>query len=125
MSFMCCHELKNVYYLGDVPQTEREVSSPMACEFTTNYRQEAAGWDQVEWGQHKHNIIAQFYDKGDVNGDNAVDLADAQAVLKHALKIEVLTEDMPVIAADVNRDAKVDLQDAQDILKMALKIVSF
>lgn len=61
---------------------------------------------------------------GDANGDSKVDLADAQLVLKAALKISTMsTQSMSEI--DVNDDSKVDLKDAQSVLKVALKISTF
>ena len=60
---------------------------------------------------------------GDVNGDSSVDLADANMVLKAALKIIPLTEDQKK-AADVDGKSGVDLADANMVLKAALKIIT-
>lgn len=61
---------------------------------------------------------------GDVNLDGKVELADAQLVLKAALKISSLNESQTK-NTDVDNNGKVELADAQKILKVALKIESF
>lgn len=60
---------------------------------------------------------------GDVNGNNKVDLGDAQLVLKSALKITTL-DSAKSKKADVNVDGQVNLTDAQLVLKYALKIIN-
>lgn len=60
---------------------------------------------------------------GDVNGDEKVDLSDAQIILKSALKLITLDESV-MKSADVNGDEKVNLSDAQLVLKYALKLIS-
>lgn len=59
--------------------------------------------------------------ESDVNGDNQVDLTDAQLVLKKALKI-TSGEGLNLLKMDANKDGTVDLNDAQLVLKRALKI---
>lgn len=65
---------------------------------------------------------------GDVDGDGAISLKDAQITLKMALKIELDASDMNILeadrrrTADVNSDGIIDLADAQKILKAALKL---
>lgn len=58
---------------------------------------------------------------GDVNRDDDINAVDALAVLKHAAKIEVLSEE-DLIRADLNEDEKIDAKDALEILKIAAKI---
>ena len=59
---------------------------------------------------------------GDEDDSKSVDLADAQLVLKAALKIDQLSE-TAMKAADVDGNGNVDLGDAQLVLKRALKII--
>lgn len=61
---------------------------------------------------------------GDIDGNGAVELSDAQKTLKAALMIEKLDETQTK-AADVDGNGTVELSDAQKILKVALKIESF
>lgn len=56
--------------------------------------------------------------KGDVNGDNKINAADAREALRASAKLEKLT-DKETSAADVNNDGKVTAADAREILKDA------
>lgn len=67
------------------------------------------------------SILAQRQ-SGDVDGNQLIDLKDAQAVLKIALKIKKPTDE-ELKYADVDQNGSVDLKDAQIILKKALKII--
>ena len=51
---------------------------------------------------------------GDVNGDNAVDISDANDVLQHYAGWQIAIN---LEAADVNCDGAVDISDANDILQ--------
>lgn len=59
---------------------------------------------------------------GDVNLNGKVEMDDAQAVLKAALKISSLAGE-GAVAADVNQDGEITLADAQLVLKKALRII--
>lgn len=59
---------------------------------------------------------------GDANADGAITLADAQMVLKAALKIDIIAEDGTII--DVQNISECNLEKAQLVLKAALKIIS-
>lgn len=61
------------------------------------------------------------YQSGDVNGDGKVNAEDALLVLKHAAKIDYITENRLIIA-DVDKSKKIDAVDALAILKIAAKI---
>lgn len=61
--------------------------------------------------------------KGDVNMDGSITLADAQLVLKFALKLASPSAQQTSLA-DVNNDSSVALNDAQLILKRSLKLIS-
>ena len=58
---------------------------------------------------------------GDVNGDQEVTLEDAALILKAALKIKALPEEVQAYA-DMNSNGRVELVDAQLVLRKALKI---
>lgn len=60
--------------------------------------------------------------KGDVDGNEKVDLQDAELALKAALKIITLDE-QGILAADVDNEAGITLKDVQLILKYALRII--
>ena len=63
--------------------------------------------------------IAPQYKKGDVNGDERVNAADATLILKHA--VELITLDSEQLdRADVNGDGRVNAADATLILKMSV-----
>lgn len=59
--------------------------------------------------------------KGDVNFDEKVNATDALAVLKHAAKIESLSQESEAVA-DVEADNSIDAKDALAILKIAAKV---
>ena len=59
--------------------------------------------------------------KGDVDKDGKVSLSDVTVVLKMALNIEKVTDEI-LPYADVDNSGKVDLKDAQLALKLALNI---
>lgn len=58
---------------------------------------------------------------GDVNFDDIVDAADALLILKHAAKLEILTEKQ-LNVSDLNKDLITDASDALNVLKIATKI---
>ena len=68
----------------------------------------------------------QTFLRGDVDGNGAIELVDAQKTLKYALKIE--HPDAGILganklkAADVDENGSIELADAQKILKAALKL---
>lgn len=59
---------------------------------------------------------------GDVNGNGAVDTADAALLLKYAAELTELSEDS-LEAADVNRDQKADTTDVTRILKFSAELI--
>lgn len=59
---------------------------------------------------------------GDVDGNGQVELKDAQAALKAALKIDELNAEQTILT-DVDGSGQVELKDAQLILQHALKII--
>lgn len=61
------------------------------------------------------------FEAGDVNCDKAVNAKDALEVLKHAAKLDMLTEEK-ITRADVEADEKIDAKDALAILKIAAKL---
>lgn len=67
------------------------------------------------------NPPAPEYKPGDADKNGKVDLADAQKVLRVALKIDTIDE-IGLLSADVDGDQFITLTDAQKILRAALKI---
>lgn len=74
-----------------------------------------------EWETLWLECVNRMY--GDLDGNKKVELADAQIVLKSALKI-INIEAIKSKSADVDANGKIELSDAQKILKYALKIIS-
>ena len=58
---------------------------------------------------------------GDVNGDAKVNLTDAKLILKHIVKLNLLTGDMLKVA-DNNNDNKINLTDAKRVLKIIVHL---
>ena len=58
-------------------------------------------------------------ERGDVNGDGAVDLLDLVEIVNHILGSQILTGD-PLWAADCNNDGEIDLLDLVSIVKVIL-----
>lgn len=109
LTFMGCHHLEKVYYMGDAPQI-RQGSLPLD-KFTSYYLAGTAGWDEIEWNGLAHEQKEQFYEKGDANHDGVKDLHDAQQVLKWALNLGV-PDALQKLAADMDGDGMVSLKDA-------------
>lgn len=61
------------------------------------------------------------YITGDVNDNGVTDAFDALLILKHAARLEHLSESAYVIA-DVNSDNVIDSKDSLDVLKIAAKL---
>lgn len=59
---------------------------------------------------------------GDVNMDNNVTAEDALAILKHVVKLEVITDEIPLKLADVNHDSAIGAEDALEALKVVVKL---
>ena len=68
------------------------------------------------------NEILEVRLLGDVNLDEAVDSADAQALLRYNAELEELSEEQ-LDAADVNRDDAADSSDAGRILQYAAEMI--
>ncbi len=62
-------------------------------------------------------------EQGDADGNGKIELADAQNVLKAALKITNMDDEAIIKAVDIDGNGKIELADAQYILKKALKII--
>ena len=63
--------------------------------------------------------ISELSKKGDVNGDDEVDIADAVAIVNHILKKP--TAAFNEAAADVNADGDIDIADAIAVVNIILK----
>lgn len=61
--------------------------------------------------------------KGDADGNNKVELKDAQLILKAALDLISIEDEETIKACDMNGTGKLELTDAQIILKMALDLI--
>ena len=55
---------------------------------------------------------------GDVNGDGKVDVSDARQILRYAVGLDIMNENLKAIA-DINGDGKVDVSDAREALRKA------
>ncbi len=64
----------------------------------------------------------ESYYYGDVDTSNSVDASDALIVLKHAAKLEIIAEELPLVLADITKDTVIDSSDALEILKVAAKL---
>lgn len=122
VGFSHCHNLKKVYYMGDVP--EFSYNEPLfSSKFTIYYLNGKSGWTTPEWNGYATVGLTKFFDKGDVNEDGIIDLSDAQMTLQCALGI-IEFENLQLLAADVNNDGTINLSDANIILKASLNIIS-
>lgn len=91
---------------SDTPApTEEVIKTPMATEEITE----------------NPETIEPDYLTGDVNADGVVNADDALAILKHAAKLEILTEEK-ILKADVEPNEMIDASDALVVLKIAAKI---
>ncbi len=68
----------------------------------------------------EQNDTGYYY--GDVDTSNSVDASDALIVLKHAAKLEIIAEELPLVLADITKDTVIDSSDALEILKVAAKL---
>lgn len=69
------------------------------------------------------DTVEPEYTLGDANQDGNIDAKDALVVLKHAAKIEVISDEVALLAANVTKDEKIDASDALEILKYAANII--
>lgn len=120
--FEGCHELKEVYYMGDAPQFKKEFMHA-SSEFTSYYLTDAAGWENVDWNGHAYAQMDKFYDEGDINSNQKVDLDDARSALRIALELDC-ADAIQMLAADMDGDGTVSLKDAQTILRTVLNLDS-
>ena len=59
---------------------------------------------------------------GDVDRNEKVDASDALLILKHAAKIQDITDELAIVLADVNEDSNINASDALEVLKVAAKL---
>lgn len=63
-------------------------------------------------------------ERGDVNNDGKITTADARVLLRTALKLEPLTDDI-LLYGDTNNDGKITSADARTLLRVAMKLEYF
>ena len=61
---------------------------------------------------------------GDVNGDNLVDILDAQLIARYAVGLTVSAPDAVVRAGDVTNDGVIDIVDAQQIARYVIGLTA-
>lgn len=61
---------------------------------------------------------------GDVNGDNLVDILDAQVIARHAVGLSVSAPDAVARAGDVTNDGVIDIVDAQQIARFVIGLTA-
>jgi len=61
---------------------------------------------------------------GDVDLDGDVDMADAVAAMRHAVKAEIITDPLALENGDVTGDGVVDMSDAVKIMRYVVKAIS-
>lgn len=101
----------------DVKQTSLQLMTETAAVETDH------GIEKLDIAQPQATAIV-FLQKlqGDVDGDGLITLADAQKILKAALKLAAL-DDSQLARGDLNGNSLIDLEDAQITLKKALKLI--
>lgn len=72
--------------------------------------------------QVKEGTNPDALEPGDINGDKSVDAADALMALKHAAKLDIISDENVFKTADLDGNGTVDATDALDILKIAAKL---
>lgn len=79
----------------------------------------------VELGGSSTTTIARnanlgVFKRGDVNGDNTIDIADVHGVMLNLISLIDATDGFIVEAADVNMDGKIDQTDLDEIKELVL-----
>lgn len=99
-----------------------ERNSYAGCDRTMIFTQQDGTWKYSKCKTNWYGDERYFPDKllGDANGDEQIDLTDASAILRMALKITPKADD--IFCLDVNDDGELTLQDAAETLKCALKL---
>lgn len=82
-----------------------------------------SGWSKIPETMPDHDIVITgtftlIKKKGDVNGNDMVDISDAMCIVNHILGKEMAT--FIDAAADVNRDGVIDIADAVHIVNIIL-----
>lgn len=71
----------------------------------------------IEWDRLDYDFMY-----GDVNNDGRVSTADARAILRHALKLTLITNESDFKAGDVNKDSKLTSSDSRTVLRAAMHL---
>lgn len=62
------------------------------------------------------------YIYGDISMDGNVTAEDALGILKHVVRLQVITDEIPLKLADVNHDTEIGADDALETLKVVVKL---
>ena len=106
------------------PETSEETKQSAEPEISEEVKQSTGPMQSEEPKESPKPSGAPEYMIGDVDGDKAIKLHDAQLALKAALNL-IKLDDAQTKAADVDGNGKIELKDAQKILKVALNLDTF
>lgn len=114
-AFAACSELKTITIPKSVTSIGEDVFAE--CQNVTIY----CSSDSYAYVYAKENKIPYVLtDRGDLNGDNKIDISDVQILFSATSKRRELTDEQR-IAADVNGDGKIDITDVQRLFQCAGK----
>lgn len=75
----------------------------------------------LTYSAESEDIVSEL---GDVTGDGSVDMDDVVALLRHILKVEIITDSSALSAGEVTGDTTLDMDDVVEILRYVLKAIS-
>ncbi len=127
-AFNPCGGLESVYFYGDIPDFEVswEDEAPFEREKVTLYYIEGKyGWQNPNARGYHSAIFDPYEDDyvlGDVNGDEKINVVDANLIRRYAAELMEL-DSVQLLAADVNGDGKINVVDANLVRRFAAELI--
>lgn len=116
-AFVHCADLEKIVMEGDAPENTSPDALLALNENLIIYVPEgASGYDATPWTDYHVVYGYTKFQKGDVNGDGAVDIQDLRMVLRYVCGKTDLTKQQLKLA-DVVEDGTVDIQDLRKVLR--------
>lgn len=113
-------EIKKLIQVSDTSYTVIVVDNKMNPKTSSDL---VATGDQLglKKDDYIHELDYVFMLYGDVNGDGSIDTRDLNAIFKHIMKRDTITDDLFLKASDANKDGEINTIDLNRIFKHIMK----